>query len=160
MNMSRLSFSKKKQHGVVLVVSLVFLVSLTAVAAALMQNSTTDMKMSGASEERAVAMQDAMSAVDEVIATQRRTGFTRPVFGNNFPIVNALPATPVTAATASVEVANNNFMLEADCPHSKMASSTGVFTCNVLQVIVKREYGRKGKSEIDVNSGVSQQLLK
>lgn len=41
-----------KQKGVVLIISLVFLVALTAVAAALMQNTTTDMKMSGASEEK------------------------------------------------------------------------------------------------------------
>ena len=46
------------QKGVVLVVSLVFLVALTAVAAALMQNSTIDMKMSGASEEKTVALQE------------------------------------------------------------------------------------------------------
>ena len=59
-----------KQRGVVLVVSLVFLVALTAVAAALMQNSTTDMKMSGASEEKVVALQEVVSAVDEVIFNQ------------------------------------------------------------------------------------------
>ncbi|MFQ3266042.1 MAG: type IV pilus assembly protein PilX, partial [Colwellia sp.] len=39
-----------KQRGVVLVVSLIFLIALTAVASALMLNTTTDMKMSGASE--------------------------------------------------------------------------------------------------------------
>jgi len=152
--------SKPKQRGVVLVVALVFLVALTAVAAALMQNSTTDMKMSGASEEKVVAVQDAMSAVDEVIITQKGNGFTRPVLGDNFPIANALPATPNTDSSASVEVANNRFLLEADCPHSKMASSTGVFTCNVLRVRVSRDYGRKGNSNIQVSSGIAQQLLK
>lgn len=152
--------NKTKQRGVVLIVALIFLVALTAVAAALMQNSTTDMKMSGASEQKVVAVQDAMSAVDEVIVTQRGNGFTRPVFGDNFPINNALPATPNTSASADVVVANNNFLLEADCPHSKLASSTGVFTCNVLRVRVSRNYGRKGNSNIQVSSGITQQLLK
>ena len=152
--------SKASQHGVVLVVALVFLVALTGVAAALMQNSTTDMKMSGASEERVIAIQDAMSAVDEVIITHRRNGFVRPILGDNFPINDALPATPNTEATASVEVANNNFLLEANCPHAKLASSTEVFTCNVLRVRVNRDYGRKGNSNIQVSSGIAQQLLK
>ena len=152
--------NKAGQRGVVLVVALVFLVALTAVAAALMQNSTTDMKMSGASEEKVVAVQDAMSAVDEIIVTQRGSGFTRPVLGNNFPINNALPPLPSTSASADVVVANNNFLLETDCPHSKLASSTAVFTCNVLRVRVSRNYGRKGNSNIQVSSGITQQLLK
>jgi len=152
--------NKAKQRGVVLIVSLVFLVALTAVAAALMQNSSTDLKMSGASEQKVVAVQDAMSAVDEIIITQKGSGFVRPVFGDNFPIGNALPASPSTSATADVVVANNNFLLEADCPHSKFASSTGVFTCNVLRVRVSRNYGRKGNSNIQVSSGITQQLLK
>lgn len=152
--------NKTKQAGVVLVVSLVFLVALTAVAAALMQNTTTDMKMSGASERKVVAVQDAMSAVDEIIITQRTSGFIRPVRGINFPLNNPLPATPSTSATADVVVANNNFLLEADCPHSKLASSTGVFTCNVLRVRISRDYGRNGNSNIQVSSGITQQLLK
>ncbi len=150
--------SKVEQRGVVLVVALVFLIALTAVAAALMQNSTTDMKMSGASEEKVVALQDAISAVDEVIITQRRTGFVRPVQGVNFPIADALPAVPVTNATASVEVANNGFLLEADCPHSKLPSSVGEIVCNVLRVRVNRNYGRQGNSQIQVTSGIARQL--
>ena len=55
------------QQGVVLVVSLVFLIALTAVAAALMQNTTSDMIMSGASQEKVVATQEAVSAIDEII---------------------------------------------------------------------------------------------
>ena len=152
--------NEMKQRGVVLIVSLVFLIALTAVAGALMQNSTLDMKMSGASEQKVVAVQDAMSAVDEVIITQRGSGFIRPVSGINFPINNPLPAISNTQATADVVVANNSFLLEADCPHSKLASSTAVFTCNVLRVRINRTYGRTGNSNIQVNSGITQQLLK
>ena len=153
--------NQAKQRGVVLVVSLVFLVALTAVAAALMQNSTTDMKMSGASEEKVVAMQDAISAVDEVILTHRQNGFVRPIKGDNFPIANALPVAPNTEATARVEVANNRFELDLGCPHADADEANGAdeIDCNVLQVIVTRNYGREGNSNIQVSSGIAQQLL-
>ncbi|KGJ91847.1 PilX N-terminal domain-containing pilus assembly protein [Colwellia psychrerythraea] len=157
--------NKANQKGVVLVVSLVFLVALTAVAAALMQNSTTDMKMSGASEEKSVALQEVVSAVDEVIFNQVAPGqnnsFSRPVAGN-FPIVDQnilLPGT-ATYATAAVNVANNQFNLDITCPHLKLASSTEVFSCNILTVTANRNYGRTGQSNISANSGIAQQLLK
>lgn len=157
--------SKAKQGGVVLVVSLVFLVALTAVAAALMQNSTTDMKMSGASEEKVVALQEVVSAVDEVVFNQVGPGkdnsFSRPVVGN-FPITDQailLPGT-VTQADARVDVANNTYNLDIACPHLKMASSTEVFSCNMLTVRANRTYGRTGKSTISADSGIAQQLLK
>ena len=61
------------QQGVVLIVALVFLVSLTAAASIMMLNSTTDMKISGASQEKLIATQEAISAVDEAIADQIRS---------------------------------------------------------------------------------------
>ena len=161
---------KNQQQGVVLIVSLVFLIALTAVAAALMQNTTTDMKMSGASEEKMVADQEAVSAIDEIIFKQ----VTAPTGGNGFaaPIVTFNDGAKdvkgqlstmaqnghITAAT--IDLANNKYKLEADCPHSKSASSAQVFTCNVLKVQVSRKYGRSGSSTVEVNSGISQQLLK
>jgi hypothetical protein len=51
-------------------------------------------------------------------------------------------------------------MLEADCPNSKLASSTQVFTCNMLKVQVNRKYGRTNTSVVNVNSGIAQQLLR
>lgn len=154
-----------KQTGVVLVVSLVFLVALTAVAAALMQNSTTDMKMSGASEERVVALQEVVSAVDEVVFNQVGLGqnneFSRPIVGN-FPIVDQAVLLPDTStkSTAIVDVANNIYNLDIACPHLKMASSTTTFSCNMLNVRANRTYGRTGKSTISADSGIAQQVLK
>ena len=159
----------KSQQGVVLVVSLVFLVALTAVAAALMQNTTTDMKMSGASQEKVIATQEAVSAVDEIIFQQVTPG-----------AVNAFAASITTFSdgdqdmmtglaftnndndfdSATLGVINNPFMIEPDCPHSKLASSTQVFTCNVLRVQVNRNYGRNNTSTVNVNSGIAQQLLR
>jgi hypothetical protein len=175
----------KQQKGVVLIVSLVFLIALTAVAAALMQNTTTDMKMSGASEEKVVAEQELVSAIDEYIFQQvtagtGNNGFAKPVAtftqvdadgnrtalaksinlaaGGELPVTNKGGEGDLEAATLSL--ANNEFLREADCPHSKAASSAQVFTCNVLQIQISRKYGRNKTSTVEVNSGISQHLLK
>jgi hypothetical protein len=125
------------------------------------------MKMSGASEEKAVALQEVVSAVDEVIFNQVAPGkdnrFSRPVSGNeNFPIEDQAELLPGTAtqSRARVDVANNAYNLDVGCPHSKIASSTGVFDCNVLRIRVDRDYGRTGRSNISADSGIAQQLLK
>jgi len=153
--------TNKYQHGVVLIVSLVFLIALTAVAAALMQNTTSDMKMSGASEEKVVATQEAISSVDESIYEQVKGG------GNNafasalvlFPLSVTLPKTS-DDAVSNIDIPNNQYTLEADCPHSRSASSVQVFACNVLRVQVIKKYGRANTNEIEVNSGIAQQLLR
>jgi len=132
----------------------------------LMQNTTTDMKMSGASEEKVVATQEAVSAIDEVIYNQVAPGktnqFSKALVIANFPNTDQsvlLPNTK-TGARASVDIANNELKLEADCPHTRSASSVQVFTCNVLKIQVNRNYGRNDVNDIEVNSGVAQQLLK
>lgn len=149
----------QKQQGVVLIVSLVFLIALTAVAAALMQNTTTDMKMSGASQEKVVATQEAVSAIDEVIHNEvtqvsGTNGFASEIA--KFPLTPAVSRVINTSAEITLA---NPYNIEADCPHSRAASSVQVFKCNVLKVQVTRLYGRTNKSTIEVNSGVSQQLL-
>jgi len=154
----------KKQQGVVLIVSLVFLIALTAVAAALMQNTTSDMKMSGASEELVVATQETISAIDEAIYRQVNAPtneFASPLV--KIPSVNILgtlsnPKGKISAA--SLAISNNEYELEPDCPHSRSASSTQVFTCNVLLLQVTRKYGRNDTSQMQANSGIAQQLLR
>lgn len=158
-----------KQQGVVLVVSLVFLIALTAVAAALMQNTTTDMKMSGASEEKVVAVQEAVSAVDEFIFNQVAPGATNEFAAAVATFQGGMKTMPGEIPTLwdannfdppELDVANNEYMLEADCPHSRLASSAQVFTCNVLRIQVNRKYGRHNTSAANVNSGIAQQLLR
>lgn len=158
---SRLS----KQGGVVLLVSLVFLVALTAVAGALMQNTTTDIKMSGASEEKVVATQAAISAVDETIDNQLNIQpvnvFTQAL--NDIPDYTSaqlLPATTKTKATASADVINNPLYEEYACPRSSVASSVGIIECNFLQLRVQRLYGRGNTSNVVIDANIAQQLLK
>ncbi|MGB1261530.1 MAG: pilus assembly PilX family protein [Cognaticolwellia sp.] len=156
----------RKQKGVVLIVSLVFLIALTAVAAALMQNTTTDMKMSGASEEKVIATQEAISASDEVMFRQINGGTGNNAFASPlvlFPIDvkdTLIKMDTDNDTTATIDVANNDLELEPDCPHSRKASSAQVFTCNVLRVQVNRDYGRTNTNNVEVNTGVAQQLLR
>jgi hypothetical protein len=169
LNVNRKIKSVKYQQGVVLVVSLVFLIALTAVAAALMQNTTTDMKMSGASEEKVVATQEAVSAIDEIIFNQVTPGATNAfaasvvTFKDGAEDMSA--AIPTSNAdgdftSATLDVVNNELHLEPGCPASRVASSTQVFTCNVLRIQVNRVYGRNNTSTVNVNSGIAQQLLR
>lgn len=164
--LTKLNKVKPKQNGVVLIVALVFLIALTAVVAALMQNTTADIKMSGASEDKMIATQAAISAIDEVIFNQVTPGntnvFAQKITDDNFPNEDQAALLPGTksGATARVDVTNNLYKLEADCPHSRSASSVQIFACNVLQVQVNRSYGRTNNAEIVANSGVAQQLLK
>ncbi|WP_085297732.1 pilus assembly PilX family protein [Cognaticolwellia mytili] len=151
--------SPNKQSGVVLIVSLVFLFALTAVVVALMQNTSTDMKMSGASQDKLVALQEAQSEVDNIIYNQVRkvngtNGFTSALA--LFPL--APTVTKANVITAKITIVNPSQLI-ADCPHAFAASSVQVFKCNVLNVNVVRRYGRTYNSAIEINAGITQQLI-
>jgi len=157
-----------KQHGVVLVVSLIFLVALTATAVALMQNTTTDMKMSGATEMRSEAIQASVSAIDEVIfnqvtssntnlfTTNPATGFTE----TNQTVL--LPGT-LTGATASVQALPQNELPgdENNCStHHKDGYDIEGLTCIYFRVDVTRTYGRNGTSVLTTRAGIQQRVRK
>lgn len=145
-----------RQEGVVLIVALVFLISLTAVASALMLNTTTDIKMSGASQEKVTATQEAVSAIDETIADQI-TGGNNLFTEREFPkVVNSVSSVSVTDITINND--NDNNVL-ADCPHTRLASSVKLLKCNVLTITVNNNYGRSDTSNVNVNSGIAQQIL-
>lgn len=157
------------QHGVVLVVSLVFLIALTAVAAALMQNTTTDMKMSGASEEKVVADQEVVSAIDEYIFQQvtsgsGNNGFAAPVATFQNGAIDIKAALTITNSSgdisaASLDITSNQFMRDLSCPRSKVPSAEGTISCNLLKIRIRRRYGRNGTSTVEANSGIAQPLL-
>jgi hypothetical protein len=152
-----------KQQGVVLVVALVFLVALTGVAAALMQNTTSDMKMTGASTEKVIATQAALSAIDEVIDNQVNIQvnnlFTRGLnFFAKYTSAQLLPVATKTGASASTSVINSS-LEEVLCPRSRVASSVGIIECNMVELQVRRPYGRNDTSVIVVNANIAQQLL-
>ena len=106
----------RKQKGVVLIVSLVFLIALTAVAAAMMQNTSTDMKMSGASQAKLIATQETLSEMDEIIYNQ-----VRKVDGTN-RFTSALPLFPINPSVNQPshipEPTQNSLLLEDQVGHS------------------------------------------
>ncbi len=155
----KLNHSLESQKGVVLIVALVFLVALTSVAAAIMQNTSTDMKMSGASQDRLVAYQEAVSEMDKIIYNQvRKVGGTNQ-FTSAISLFPLSPTVIKPAVTTAVIDSANPLKLIADCPHTQAASSVQVFKCNVLNVTVNRKYGRTKNSTIQINSGIAQQLI-
>jgi|TARA_B110000091_G_C13820338_1_gene480383 Tfp pilus assembly protein PilX len=146
-----------KQQGFVLVVSLVFLIVLTGVASALMLNITSDMKMSGASQEKVIATQEAISSIDEVILIQTLSG-------ENLFSSSALPeqgvSVDVTRKSTQAIITNSNVGgLVAECPHSATASSVDMFNCNILKISVTKVYGNNDTSAVVVSAGIAQQLL-
>lgn len=146
----------KKQQGVVLIVSLVFLVALTAVASALMLNTTSDMKMSGSSQTKVNAVQEVISSIDQVIAAQV-VGNTNSFTSSQFPIsMNGVVTSPNT--TANITTVNPNSLV-VECPPSKLASDTSQFKCNLLRIQSTKLYGRGNTSNVQVNAGIAQQLL-
>lgn len=159
----------KNQQGVVLVVALVFLIALTAVASTLMLNTTTDVKMSGASEDKVVANEEAISAMDEVIHRQVNpvvggvNAFAQPIIkfkGKDLSLLASLSKTKKNITKADLGLTNNKYVIEIPCPHSRNASSVQTLNCNVLRVQISKSYGRKNKSVVEVESGIAQPLLR
>jgi type IV pilus assembly protein PilX len=155
-----------KQQGIVLIVALVFLVALTSLAATLMQNTTTDIKMSSASEAKVVALQKAVSAVDRVIYNQVKldsvNAFSQPITEEFFPNTHQaqLLANTYENVKAQVDIAHGMNALPVDCPHQYLASSVQLINCRLLTININQRYGRNLKNYIEVNAGVIQQLLK
>jgi hypothetical protein len=146
-----------KQQGFVLVISLVFLIALTAVASALLLNTTSDMKMSGASQEKVIATQEAISTIDEVILIQTTSGTN--LFSSSLFPEQGIPVN-VTRESTHAEITNSNVnSLVAECPHSETASSVDMFDCNILRIRVIKTYGNNNSSSVVVSAGIAQQLL-
>lgn len=155
-----------KQKGVVLIVSLVFLVALTAVASAIMQNTTSDMKMSGASQEKVVAIQEAFSGIDEAIFQQVRRINNR----NAFALADAVYTDADQADLLTIDVkhglddgevkinlANPNGV-PVHCPPNRQGTSVNLMNCLVFRIETENKYGKKDNSQIVVHAGILQEL--
>jgi hypothetical protein len=150
----------KKQQGVVLVVALVFLVALTAVASMLMLNTTTDMKMAGATQEKMIAHNEAIGSVDELIFKQltENNNFTRSSYPDDIAVVVTAQNTAAFISMPKNRSTNEELTsTETDCPASRVPSS--IFKCNVLAIRVEKKYGRENTSRVVVRAGIAQQLL-
>lgn len=157
--------SKHGQKGVVLIVALVFLIALTAVVAALMQMTTTDMKMSDASQEKVIATQEALSALDASIFVEITTPNTVNGFADdlsNYPQGSDISFYDPDKDDIPIDVnihSDTPLDLPVDCPAAKRGWSVQFIKCNAVRVEVTKKYGRTGNSEIQVVAGVMQQVL-
>lgn len=161
---SRLT-STHNQKGVVLIVTLVFLVALTGVAAALMQSTTSDMKMTSASNEKVIASQAAISAIDEILDNQINQRAVNLFAGSlgalaGYTTEDLLPAESKTGVQATASVINNPLLEEKPCPRNERGAGTSedVEMCNVVQLQVTRAYGRNDSSTVVVNAVIAQKL--
>ncbi|MFT7008970.1 MAG: type IV pilus assembly protein PilX [Colwellia sp.] len=146
----------KSQQGVVLIVSLVFLVALTAVASALMLNTTSDMKMSGSSQTKVNAVQEVISSIDQIISVQTQ-GNVNAFTLSQFPLsMNDVVTSPNT--TANITAVNANSLL-VGCAHSKLPFDAD-YNCNLLRIQATKLYGRANTSSVQVNAGIAQLLGK
>lgn len=146
-----------KQQGVVLIVALVFLIALTAVAAALMQNTTTDIKMASASQEKSVVTQETISEMEQIIFNE-----VRRVDGENeFSkiITGEVTLTPIRVNTTANLVSANQYGFDVECPRAIKGTSTGTLKCSIKRVQVNRTYGRNSNHIVQVNSGIAQVVI-
>ncbi|WP_371186351.1 hypothetical protein [Thalassotalea maritima] len=168
--------TRKHQQGVALILAIIFLVALTSVISVLLLNTSTDIKMASASQEKVIATQQAIGANDEVIYKQTTfvdgdNGFAYEM--NKYPADTGM-AVVVTGQYAKARILRSKEdQIESDCPHSRVVSSIQVFRCNMLKVESTQAYGKKVNEEqptadqIDNNkyhkvtavSGIAQQLL-
>jgi type IV pilus assembly protein PilX len=164
--MTQCNYHRNKQQGVVLIVALVFLIALTSLAAGLMQNTTTDLKMAAASEAKVVAQQSALSTVEHVIFKQLTLPdeniFSQPLTEDFFPNSNQKQLLTTTDKNVSVTIDIDQSMssMTTDCPHQYAASSVDLFICQRLTLKIIKKYGRNDKNYIEVNAGVIQQLVR
>ena len=119
----------KHQSGIVLVVSLVFLIALMGIASMLMLNTVIDMKMAGANQDKVIALEAAMGELESVMLSD---------------ISIAEVSNPVDVS---------------DCPASKNGYSTNIVKCRVVKTSITKKYGKNSSNEIEVHASVSKQVL-
>ena len=119
----------KHQSGIVLVVSLVFLIALMGIASMLMLNTVIDMKMAGANQDKVLALESAIGELESVMLSE-------------LSIAKTSKPADIT-----------------DCPAGKSGYSTNIVKCRVVNTSITKKYGRNNSSKIEVHSSVSEQVL-
>lgn len=147
-----------KQKGIVLIISLTFLIALTVIASSLMNNTAIDIKISGAHQEKSLATQEAISAINEIIAQQvdefdGENHFTHDEMTYPYRIMLSRLSTQANVVLVS------NQSHHANCPHSLSPSSINVVRCHHFVIEVNQQYGRNNHQNIIVKASILQQVL-
>ena len=147
---------RTKQQGIVLIIALLVLVTLTVVASTLMKNTTIDIKISGANQEKWLATQEAINAINDVTVNQVNGINYFALTEADYPYNIALGNSNINA---NIELVNNQ-SFNVNCAHSNTATSINMIYCNHFIVTVRKKYGRSYNQSIVVKAGVSQQIVK
>lgn len=146
----------KRQQGVVLVMSLIMIVAITAVAVSLMSSSSLDLKITNAAQEREMAESELYGEVQKIIAEQSARG-QASYFMRSTPQMANGRITFSSGDTANQLTNLNNGKLDLRCPR-QFGFTEGV-VCNMTRLETTIEYGTKSKHSVTVVTGVSQEML-
>lgn len=147
-----------KNNGIVLVVSLVFLVALTTIASTLMHNAAIDIKIANANQEKMLAVEKAISAIDEVIVLPINQASSANYFTHDKDAYPYQINHHDVNTQASISLMNSQ-SYHVNCAHSTLPSSINTIHCHHFVVEVNYQYGRYHHQSIIVRAGVSQQVF-
>jgi type IV pilus assembly protein PilX len=152
------SFNRRlnKSKGFVLMVSLVMVIAITGIAVSLLSVSSMDMKMAVAFEDREMATHEARGGNDQLFYN----AVNRTVGGQNyfaaFSSVSTGSQFTSSQGAVSTVIWGSSVQIETDCPRSK--DPTEGLMCIYLQAATVKTFGPGNNNQINVVSGVAQQV--
>ncbi|WP_091988764.1 pilus assembly PilX family protein [Pseudoalteromonas denitrificans] len=157
---------KSKQKGIVLVVSLVMIIAVTAIAVTLLSSSSIDIKMTSAAQESEVAIARVKADSVQIITQEKKAAAAnnRLLYeSGQFPVdpTQGLDVTPVNSSSQVILFNSNAGPTLLDCPI--VVNPTPGIKCNMLRIEATLNYGKhdsngKGKHNVTVSSGIAQEM--
>ncbi|EDQ00653.1 pilus assembly PilX family protein [Shewanella benthica] len=137
----------KKQKGMILFFSLIFLMIMTVIGVALAVNSSQSMKMAGAGSDRIAAMTSAQGAQERAIFQSQGVSLdhlkqTLVVENNSLGVTSVF--TPQASSSKKCQRSNK--------PNPKIG-------CTKLEVSSTAVFGRKGLGLLTVVTGIEQEFI-
>ncbi|MBQ4833186.1 pilus assembly protein PilX [Pseudoalteromonas sp. MMG010] len=148
--------SSKKQSGIVLLTALIMVIAVTSIAVTLMSNSSVDIKITNAAQERDVAENQLMGEVQRLIAEEASLGADSRFLYTNEDVPSDGMVLDADADMKSNMVNLNNGEQSLQCP--RRFSYTAGVTCNMIEVTTTISYGSKNQHGLSVVTGVAQEM--
>lgn len=151
----------RKNSGFVLITSILMLVTLSAVAVALVGNSATDAKIANAFETKERALNIALGANDETFVTASTSNTALFTSQSPSSYNNAIHSDGFDNTTVTMNWDTENTGATACQPltASQASSSNTGLKCNRLRIRSQTKYGKTKKNEVAVTSGAVQYLI-
>jgi Tfp pilus assembly protein PilX len=156
--------SMQRQHGVAMVVGLLFLLVVTIISLVAASNSTLGLKMSANMQDSYESFQAAEAGIIAAVATVNTSD---DVFDGDSAMNIWDPSSPdksdstlmskINSGTVRVDTDVYITAAETTCPRSTEGSSVGVFDCDYYRVESEDEVPRKARTK--VNLGVVKTII-